>query len=165
LDLGSTQRIAHLISAVDSYVANCEGAGTPDADGQGMMTPKTEEDLAVGYRPAAEECRQQAARSATTLLRDHWLKIADEWITLAEGEDRTETTKVPAAQGVQPVTRVGVSRRSQIVHEAFFSDGPLSSAPPSAYQMVAWGGDYRRNLVGESPQCLLCRTTTPTSTS
>lgn len=64
-----------------------------------MMTPKTEEDLAVGYRSAAEECRQQAARSATTLLRDHWLKIADEWITLAEGEGRTETTRSACASG------------------------------------------------------------------
>jgi hypothetical protein len=49
-----------------------------------MTTPKTEEDLVTGYRSAAEECQQQAARSATGLHRDHWLKIADEWITLAE---------------------------------------------------------------------------------
>jgi hypothetical protein len=49
-----------------------------------MTTPNAEEDLVAGYRSAAEECRQQAARSATGLLRDRWLKIADEWITLAE---------------------------------------------------------------------------------
>ena len=54
-----------------------------------MTTPKTEEDLVAGYRSAAEECQQQAARSATGLQRDHWLKIADEWITLAEEAERS----------------------------------------------------------------------------
>jgi hypothetical protein len=54
-----------------------------------MTTPKAEGDLVVGYRSAAEECQQQAARSATGLHRDHWLKIADEWITLAEGAERS----------------------------------------------------------------------------
>jgi hypothetical protein len=53
-----------------------------------MTTPDTEEDLVTGYRSAAEECQQQAARSATGLQRDHWLKIADEWITLAEEAER-----------------------------------------------------------------------------
>jgi hypothetical protein len=54
-----------------------------------MTTPKVvEEDLVAGYRSAAEECQQQAARSATGLQRDHWLKIADEWITLAEEAER-----------------------------------------------------------------------------
>jgi hypothetical protein len=54
-----------------------------------MTTPKTEEDLAAGYRSAANECQQQAARSATGLHRDHWLKIAREWITLAEEAERS----------------------------------------------------------------------------
>jgi hypothetical protein len=55
-----------------------------------MTTPKVvEEDLVAGYRSAAEECQQQAARSATGLQRDHWLKIADEWITLAEEAERS----------------------------------------------------------------------------
>jgi hypothetical protein len=54
-----------------------------------MTTPKTEEDLAAGYRSAADECQQQAARSATGPHRDHWLKIADEWITLAEEAERS----------------------------------------------------------------------------
>ena len=53
-----------------------------------MTTPKTEEDLVAGYRSAAEECQQQAARSVAGLQRDHWLKIADEWITLAEEAER-----------------------------------------------------------------------------
>jgi hypothetical protein len=53
-----------------------------------MTTPKTEEDLVAGYRSAAEECQQQAARSATRLQREHWLKIADEWSTLAEEAER-----------------------------------------------------------------------------
>jgi predicted transcriptional regulator len=53
-------------------------------------TPKAEEeDLVTGYRSAAEECQQQAARSATGLQRDYWLKIADEWITLAEEAERS----------------------------------------------------------------------------
>jgi predicted transcriptional regulator len=55
-----------------------------------MTTPKAEEeDLVTGYRSAAEECQQQAARSATGLQRDYWLKIADEWITLAEEAERS----------------------------------------------------------------------------
>jgi hypothetical protein len=53
-----------------------------------MTTPKTEEDLVAGYRSAAEECQQQAARSVTGPHRNHWLKIADEWITLAEEAER-----------------------------------------------------------------------------
>jgi hypothetical protein len=53
-----------------------------------MTTPKTEEDLVTGYSSAAEECQQQAARSATGLERDHWRKIADEWITLPEEAER-----------------------------------------------------------------------------
>ena len=57
-----------------------------------MTTPKTEEDLVAGYRSAAEECQQQAARSATGLHRDHWLKIADEWIMLAEEAERPSTS-------------------------------------------------------------------------
>jgi hypothetical protein len=54
-----------------------------------MTTPKTEEDLVTGYRSAAEECRQQAGRAATQLLRDRCLKIADEWIKLAEEAERS----------------------------------------------------------------------------
>jgi hypothetical protein len=55
-----------------------------------MTTPKAEEeDLVTGYRSAAEECQQQAARSATGLQRDYWLKIANEWITLAEEAGRS----------------------------------------------------------------------------
>jgi hypothetical protein len=53
-----------------------------------MTTPRTEEDLVAGYRSAAEECQQQAARSVAGLQRDHWLKIADEWSTLAEEAER-----------------------------------------------------------------------------
>jgi hypothetical protein len=89
LDQGSTQRNAHLISAVEPYVANCEGDGTPDTNAQGMTTPKTDEDLVTGYRSAAEECRQQAGRAATQLLRDRCLKIADEWIKMAKEAERT----------------------------------------------------------------------------
>jgi hypothetical protein len=54
-----------------------------------MTTPKSEEDLVAGYRSAAAECQQQAARSTTGLHRDNWLKIADEWITLAEEAERS----------------------------------------------------------------------------
>jgi hypothetical protein len=54
-----------------------------------MSAPKSEEDLVAGYRSAAEECAQQAARSATGLQRDYWLQIADEWITLAEEAERS----------------------------------------------------------------------------
>jgi hypothetical protein len=48
-----------------------------------MTTLKAEEDLVGGYRSAAEECQQQAARSAIGLQRDYWPKVAGEWITLA----------------------------------------------------------------------------------
>jgi hypothetical protein len=54
-----------------------------------MTTPKTEEDLVASYRSAADECQQQAARSATGLHRHHWLRIADEWITLAKVSKRS----------------------------------------------------------------------------
>jgi hypothetical protein len=54
-----------------------------------MTTPKTEEDLVAGYRSAAAECHEQAARSIAGLHRDNWLKIADEWITLAEEAERS----------------------------------------------------------------------------
>jgi hypothetical protein len=53
-----------------------------------MTTPKTEEDLVAGYRSAAEECQQHAARSVAGPHRDHWLKIADEWFTLAVEAER-----------------------------------------------------------------------------
>jgi hypothetical protein len=42
------------------------------------VPPKTDQDMAAGYRAQAEECRQQAAKAATQLLRDRWLKYADE---------------------------------------------------------------------------------------
>jgi hypothetical protein len=80
-----------LIASAD--IASCKGAGMPDTDAQGMTTPKTEEDLVTGYRSAAEECRQQAGRAATQLLRDHCLKIADEWIKLAEEAERTPSMR------------------------------------------------------------------------
>jgi hypothetical protein len=65
-----------------------------------MTTPKTEEDLVTGYRSAAEECRQQAGRAATQLLRDHCLKIADEWIKLAE------EAEPPATSADEPSTQL-----------------------------------------------------------
>jgi hypothetical protein len=71
-----------------------EPQGRWDAtDAQGMTTPKTEEDLVTGYRSAAEECRQQAGIAATQLLRDRCLKIADEWIKLAEEAERTPSMR------------------------------------------------------------------------
>jgi hypothetical protein len=54
-----------------------------------MTTPKTEEDLVASYRSAADECQQQAARSASGLHRDHWLEIAGEWITRAQEAKRS----------------------------------------------------------------------------
>jgi hypothetical protein len=53
------------------------------------MTPKIDEDLAADYRAAAEECEQMAAKSKDELVRARWLKIANDWLKLAEGAERS----------------------------------------------------------------------------
>jgi hypothetical protein len=52
------------------------------------MTAKADEDLVAHYRAKAEKCRELAAKGATQLHRDQWLKYADEWIKLAETAQR-----------------------------------------------------------------------------
>jgi uncharacterized alpha-E superfamily protein len=49
----------------------------------------TDQDWPAGYRAQAEECREYAARARTQALKEKWLKIADEWITLAESAERS----------------------------------------------------------------------------
>lgn len=54
---------------------------------------KTPEDRANYYRGKAEECRQEAAKSAHEHDKDAWLKRAEDWRRLAEGVNRARGKK------------------------------------------------------------------------
>ena len=40
--------------------------------------------VAQRFREEAEKCRQQAARAVSELEREEWLRLAADWIKLAE---------------------------------------------------------------------------------
>jgi hypothetical protein len=40
------------------------------------------------FRAQAEECRQQAERAISLLDKDSWLRVAGEWIKLAQDAER-----------------------------------------------------------------------------
>ena len=60
------------------------GAGNPAKnDGRIRMA-----DLADQYRKFAEEAREQAQRAISALDNERWLKIAEDWLELADSIDR-----------------------------------------------------------------------------
>jgi hypothetical protein len=46
------------------------------------------EDDAARFRKQAEECRQQAERAISPLDKEEWLRVAGEWIKLAQSAER-----------------------------------------------------------------------------
>jgi hypothetical protein len=40
-------------------------------------------DDAARFRKQAEECREQAAKAVSTLDKEAWLRVAEEWLKLA----------------------------------------------------------------------------------
>ena len=40
------------------------------------------------FRKEAEECRKQAERSVSQLDKDYWLRLAADWINLAENAEQ-----------------------------------------------------------------------------
>jgi hypothetical protein len=42
------------------------------------------------FRQNAVECQEQAGTSINPLDRQHWLKLAEQWLKLAEAIDQTE---------------------------------------------------------------------------
>ena len=43
---------------------------------------------ARGFRKQAEECRQQAAKAISPLDKEVWLRVAEEWIKLAQSTEK-----------------------------------------------------------------------------
>jgi hypothetical protein len=41
------------------------------------------DDDATRFRKQAEECREQAAKAVSPLDKEVWLRLAEEWLTLA----------------------------------------------------------------------------------
>lgn len=52
-----------------------------------LMAHTTDQDWPSHYRAQAQECREYAAKATTQPLREEWLKMADEWITLAKAAE------------------------------------------------------------------------------
>ena len=47
----------------------------------------TDTDDADGFRKKAEECSQQAESSVSELEKEYWLRLAADWIKLAENAE------------------------------------------------------------------------------
>jgi hypothetical protein len=47
------------------------------------------------YRRQAEECRKLAERSANQFDKNSWLRLADEWIKLAEADEERRSKSWP----------------------------------------------------------------------
>ena len=45
------------------------------------------------FRQEAEECRQHAEKPVNHLDKEAWLRLAAEWLTLAQGADQREAPK------------------------------------------------------------------------
>ena len=45
------------------------------------------------FRQEAEVCRQQAEKAVNPLDKGAWLRLAAEWLTLAQGADQREAPK------------------------------------------------------------------------
>jgi hypothetical protein len=42
------------------------------------------------YRKNADDCRAQAEKAVSALDRERWLKLAEEWLRLAQAEDQRD---------------------------------------------------------------------------
>jgi hypothetical protein len=42
------------------------------------------------FRRQADECREQAAKAINPLDKESWLRVAEEWIKLAQATERRE---------------------------------------------------------------------------
>ena len=49
------------------------------------------------YRKQAEECRKLAEMSANQVDEKSWLRLADDWIKLAEADEETRAKSLPRA--------------------------------------------------------------------
>ena len=47
------------------------------------------------FRKKAEECSQQAERSVSQLEKEHWLRLAADWIKLAENAEERRSNLWP----------------------------------------------------------------------
>ena len=53
-------------------------------------------EVMANYRLKAEECRQQAERSTLSTDKAHWLRLAEDWQTLAESVEQAESRWTPS---------------------------------------------------------------------
>ena len=64
---------------------------TPNAPGQlaALVSPAMSSDDADRYRKQAEECRQQARKAVSPLDKEAWLRVAEEWLKLAQSNEES----------------------------------------------------------------------------
>jgi hypothetical protein len=61
--------------------------GIETADGVDYSEGMSDQDIAR-YRAQAEECRQQTERAISPLDKEAWLRVAGEWIKLAQAAEQ-----------------------------------------------------------------------------
>jgi hypothetical protein len=54
-----------------------------------LASPAMSSDDADRYRKQAEECRQQARKAVSPLDKEAWLRVAEEWLNLAQSTEET----------------------------------------------------------------------------
>jgi hypothetical protein len=64
------------------------------ADGEDYADRMSEQDV-TRFRKQAEECRKQAERSVNVLDKDAWLRLAADWIRLAENGEKRRSVFPP----------------------------------------------------------------------
>ena len=52
------------------------------------------DDDAARFRKQAEECQEQAAKAVSLLDKEAWLRVAEEWLTLASSVEGRRGGKV-----------------------------------------------------------------------
>jgi len=63
-------------------------AGIPALVAQGLRKGDVAMRKESRYRQEAEQCRQLAERARTQIDKEAWLRLATDWITLAEGAEK-----------------------------------------------------------------------------
>jgi hypothetical protein len=68
-----------------AYIAGATAAGVNVVAASGLYYPDgmSEQDV-VRVRAQADECRQQAERAINPIDKESWLRLAGEWIKLAQ---------------------------------------------------------------------------------
>ena len=56
------------------------------------------DDDAARFRKQAEECREQAAKAVSSLDKEAWLRVAEEWHKLASSAEGRHRGKAPLLQ-------------------------------------------------------------------